>query len=222
VKHKRKLLAVGCPRSGSQFLVGVLRNCGVKVGHEMFKPDGTIGMFFAVEDCYYPGKHWTTDDEQPIEDESRQHRSDYEFEQVWHYIRDPRKVIPSVASRFLNPQVWPWQERHTGISCGLYPKKLRAMRFWVAWNELIEKNEDIAFRLRVEAIDDHWDEIKRRLGIDPDKAMPDVARDTGTLEKGPNRIRPMCWDEMKSLDEETTEKIQIMAERYGYNTQEAL
>jgi hypothetical protein len=216
VKHKRKLLAVGCPRSGSHFLVRVLQNCGVKVGHEMFKADGTVGMFFAVEDCYYPGKHWTTDDEQPVEDESRQHRSDFEFEQVWHYTRDPRKVIPSVASRFLNPQIWPWQERHTGISCGIYPKTLRAMRFWVAWNTLIERNEDIALRFRIEDIDSHWAEIKERLGIDPEKAMPEVDRELGTVEKGPNRVKPMSWEQMKDVSEVDYIAVREMADRYGY------
>jgi hypothetical protein len=207
---------VGCPRSGSRFFVKVLRNSGFQVAHESFRRDGTVGMFFAVEDYWYPGQHWTVDDDNPVEDESRQHRSDYEFEQVWHYVRDPRRVIPSMA-RYLAGTVWCWQERHTEISCGLYPKKLRAMKFWVTWNSLIEQNERVDLRFRMEDIDDYWKGMKGRLGIPADKVIPDAyPRDYGSNGQPHERPQPMTWDEMKSLDEPTYRAVREMAQRYGY------
>jgi len=208
-KLRHTLLALATPKSGSRFLTKVLRNAGFKIGHESFKAEGTIGMFFAVEDCFYPGKHWTTDDQQ------RQRRSDYEFEQVWHFTRNPLKVIPSMASDQLPGGVWVWQERHTGISCGLYPKMLRAMRFWVAWNQFIE-NSDPDFFFRIEDIDQHWGDICDRLGIEGHPTVPKIPRDYGTAEKGPRRTVPTTWDEMKSIDNETYLRVREMAARYGY------
>ena len=59
----RELLILALPRSGTRFMKVVLRTSGFKIGHEMFKRQGTIGMFMAVEDVWHPGKHWSTDDE---------------------------------------------------------------------------------------------------------------------------------------------------------------
>jgi hypothetical protein len=187
-----------------------LQASGVRVGHEKFKDAGTVGMFFAVEDVWYPGKHWCTEDEQ------KQRRSDYEFEQVWHFTRDPRKVIASLASTWFAKPTWCWQERHTGISCGLYPKKLRAMKFWVAWNELIEKNEKIDLFFRLENIDAVWPEICSRLGITGSPAVPAIDRDYGTIGRGQQAVVPVTWDEMKSIDNETHLRVRDMAARYGY------
>jgi hypothetical protein len=204
-RFQKQLLVLGLPRSGTQYLTLVLRNAGVKVGHEMFKWDGTVGMFFAVEDVFYPGQHWSTDDEQ------RQRRSDYQFEQVWHLTRDPRRVIPSIVEA-MNPQLWVWQERHTGISCGLFPKTLRAMLFWVAWNELIEKNEEIAYRFRVEDIDAEWPTIRERLGIEADPEVPPVPRDYGHAKS----IAPLSFEDMEAIDASTAFAVRVMSERYGY------
>ena len=222
-KIHRKLLILSSPRSATQFITKVLRNAQCKIGHEMIKDDGTCGMFFVVEDCWYPGKHWSAVPENDPEDESRTRRSDYEFEQVWHMVRDPRKVIPSLASPIFAAAIWCWQERHTGISCGLFPKPLRAMKFWLAWNSLIEQNEKIAFRFRIEDVDSQWPEMCDRVGIKC-KPIPDAyPRDYGTSgETGPSRIVPLSWAEMEEFDLETAKRVREMAERYGYNIEETL
>ena len=201
---------MSAPRSGTQFLTKCLQASGVQVGHEKFRAAGTVGMFFAVEDCYYPGKYWVTEDEQ------KQRRSDFEFDQVWHFARDPRKTIASIASPWFANNVWCWQERHTGISAGLFPKKLRAMRFWVAWNELIEKNEKIDWFFRIEDINEVWPELCERLDIIGTDAVPAIPRNYGTIGTGQQQVTPMTWDEMKSIDNETYLRVRKMAARYGY------
>jgi hypothetical protein len=187
-----------------------LQNSGVKVGHECLGKDGTVGMFFAVEDCWYPGKYWVG------EDQSVQRRSDHKFDHVFHFTRDPRKVIASIASQWFQRTIWPWQERHTGISCGLYPKKLRAMKFWVAWNEFIEKNEKIGLFFKIEDIDEAWPVICEQLGIEGLGKGLVYQRDLGAIENVKQRPVPMTWDEMKSIDNETYERVFEMAVRYGY------
>jgi len=214
-KYKRKLLILSVARSGTQYITALLRNCGFKIGHEGFKREGTVGMFFAVEDVWYPGKHWNDDD--GFEDESRQKRSDYDFEQVWHMVRDPRRVIPSLSCHTFPPYLWCWQERHTGISCGIYPKELRAMLFWVAWNELIEQNEKIDLFFRVENVADKWEEICQRTGIAAGTPIPDLGEnDYGSQEHGPRRPTFMPWEKMESIDLEAAKRVREMAERYGY------
>ena len=210
-KHQKDLLALACPRSATRYLQRAMRNAGIKVGHESFKRRGTIGMMFAVEDSIYPGKHWSD------ENEWRQRRSHYDFGQVWHFTRDPRKVIPSLASFALSSEAWIWQERHTGIDAGLWPKELRAMLFWVAWNELIEKNEKIDYRFCIEDIDSEWPEICSRMGVDSSKGVPNIPLDYGTVETGPRRTQPLRWDAMLNIDEKTAHRVRTMAERYGYD-----
>lgn len=208
----RKLLALACFRSGTRFVWKALRQAGVKVGHEHVTRDGLVDGFFAVEDVWYPGKHWN--DDLGYEDESLQRRSHYTFDQVWHFVRDPRRVVPSLASVQFTPLIWAWLERHTGISCGLYPKELRAMKMWVAWNELIEKNENIDMFFRVEDIDQRWEEMGSRLGLNP--APITLPRDYGTFEKGPRKNVALSFDEMRQIDSHAAESVIKMAERYGY------
>ncbi len=210
-KHQMDLLALACPRSATRYLKKILRCAGMKVGHESFKRRGTVGMMFAVEDSIYPGKHWSD------EHEWRQRRSHYDFKQVWHFTRDPRNVISSLASKYLPSNVWIWQERHTGIDAGLWPKELRAMLFWVAWNELIEKNEKINFRFRIEDIDLAWPEICSRLSIEDRPDVPSIDRDYGTFERGQKRIQPLRWNEMLDIDPKAAYRVRTMAERYGYD-----
>lgn len=218
-KFRRKLLVLSSPAGGTRYLTLVLKNAGLEVNHEGMNRDGTVGMFFAVEDVWYPGKHWN--DELGYEDESLQRRSHYDFDQVWHMVRDPRHVIPSLAAPHLAPMVWVWTERHTGISCGLFPKILRAMKFWVAWNELIEKNESIDFHFRVEDVEVRWTEIRERLGVDPDMECPKIPKNHGHIDHGPNKgYYPMTFDEMRAIDLEAAEAVIKMAHRYGY-TEEA-
>ena len=220
-KFQRKLLVLASPRSATRFMTRLLRSAQVKIGHEHMKRDGTCGMFFAAEDCWYPGKHWT--DDFGTEDESRQRRSDYEFEQVWHMTRDPRKVIPSIASPVLNQNIWCWQERHTGISCGIYPKMLRSMLFWVAWNELIEKTGEAALCFRVEDVDARWPEMCDRLDIPYKPISSKIPRDYGACqETGPRRLVPLNFDDMEAIDLETAKRVREMAERYGYDVKETL
>lgn len=210
---RRTLLALSLPRSGTRFLTKVLRNCGIKVGHELIKRDGVVSPFFAVEDVWYPGKHWT--DDGGVEDESRTRRSDFVFEQVWHVVRDPRNVIPSMATPQLPRFFWCWAERHTGISCGLHPFVLRSMKTWVAWNELIEQNETIDLFLPIEEIDAHWYTIREKLGIEQ-MLVPEVPRDLGRVETGPREVKPLSFDDMRRIDEESAEAVIKMAHRYGY------
>ncbi len=214
---RRKLLVLSSPAGGSRYFRLVLNNAAVEVNHEGMGRDGNIGMFFAVEDVWYPGKHWN--DDLGYEDEALQRRSHYAFEQTWHLTRDPRRVIPSLAAPHMAAMVWVWSERHTGISCGVFPKLLRAMKFWVAWNQIIESN-DIDFRIRVEDVESRWDEIRDRLGIvDPEYATcPQIPKDTGHHDHGPNKgYRPMSFDELESVDLETAKRVREIAERYGYD-----
>jgi hypothetical protein len=97
------------------------------------------------------------------------------------------------------------------------------MKFWLAWNLLIEQNEDIALRFRIEDIDAQWPGMCERLGIEY-KPIPSVLpRDYGTSgERGPRRVVPLNFDEMEAIDYEAAKRVREMAERYGYNTEESL
>jgi len=197
-----KILVVGCPRSGTRFMRTLLRGQKIDVGHEALKDDGAVSCFYAVEDYHYPGKHYRND-------ETKQYRSLNTFDHVWHQVRDPRCVIPSMV-KGLQPAFWHWQEKHTWIPGDAQPPELRAMLFWLHWNRMIDAIQQAYYRYRIEAIDSEWPKMRSLLGL-PEIPLPVIPRNIGT-----SKAPPMTWEQMKAFDEKTFSEVRELASVYGY------
>lgn len=195
----RKLLIVGCPRSGTRAISDALTTARFPVGHERCGPRGISSCFFAAKDWDYPGKHRGTPER-------------FRFEQVWHQTRTPNKVISSMADK-MPPSFWRWQEKHTGIPGNLEPTVKRCAIFWIAWNELVEKNYPGAWRYRVEDLGDLWPTMLERLGIPwvPLQTSPDH----GHNERKERHY--WTWDELRdALPTGIWDRLRKKAEEYGY------
>lgn len=200
----RKILVTGMPRSGTRYIRAVLQNCGLNVGHETMRLDGSrhadglVSCFYAWDDYWYPGHP--------------PYRSRFTFDQVWHQLRDPREVLPSLlaALRGRRGLFWRWQERHTGIPGDGEPGLIRAAKVWIVWTRHVEATcPDRTYRL--EDVPEVWPELAERLGI-PGTPLPEVS-----IEKYHNKdSAPVSWEEIEALDRKVSDELRQVAASVGY------
>lgn len=182
------LLITGCPRSGTRYLASLLRAAGIRAFHERMGRDGTVNAAFAVDDFWYPGNN----PDRP---------SRVRFDHVFHVVRHPLFCIASMAS-MNNPRFWHWTQLHTGLCFEDYESPLQhAARFWVKWNELVEKLSP-QWRFKIES--DFWPELCDRLGLG-ERELPEV-------DKHRSQHGSLAWADLGDAERGVRE----MAERYGY------
>ena len=129
----KRLLVVGSPRSGTQFISSLLNRFGLRVRHERMGEDGTVNAAWLA---------MRQEDDSLIQVTGRQH---YEFEQIVHLIRHPIATITSLAAE-IHPVFWDWQLRHSLVEVD--PADLDSVaQFWVFWTDGCQKLCDSHVRL---------------------------------------------------------------------------
>lgn len=181
------LLITGCPRSGTRYVSSLLVQSGVRAFHEKMGRDGTVSCLFAVDDFWYPGGH----QERP---------SQLRFDHVFHMVRHPLAAVASLAL-LERKDFWHWTQLHTGLRYEEEGPLRHAAKFWLRWNELVEKlNPEWTFRVE----SDFWAELCERIGLGL-RERPDVRRHESSHPA-------IGWESL----EELAPALQRAAERYGY------
>ena len=201
-KTEKKILVLAAARSGTRYLWKCLMLAGVDIGHERWKVNGTIAPALAVDDYFYAA-HW--------EREKSPRRRDIVVDESWHQVRHPLDVISSWETG-PNLSHWHWQQKHTRVSWDERPF-VRAARYWLAWNDIIDADCDTTLRYRIEDIESVWPEMMRRLGMDEE--LPDVARDFGKINLsriGKTERVKARWEDLAEYEE----PVRLMAKEYGY------
>jgi hypothetical protein len=80
--EKKKFLVLGHPRSGTGFMVKLLRQHGYHIGHEVMGRDGISSWMFVVEDYQ-------------VFTDKLLNRKDFEFDYVLMNIRHPLHIVTS-------------------------------------------------------------------------------------------------------------------------------
>jgi hypothetical protein len=217
-KERKKLLITGCGRSGTLYASEVWRSLGLDILHERrAAPDGPIGRDGAAS--------WfmAADDPNPPFGPSP---LGCEFDFVLHLVRDPLKVIASVAQYILGtgvaspgfiernaPETRLVAEEH------LLERKeqliLRAARYWYHWNLLAETKADET--IQVEQLASSLPRLCDLLGVEYDPASAEK------VSKGTNARRycveeepwVLTWWHIEALDPTLCEKILRLAAGYG-------
>lgn len=231
-KRSAKVLITGCGRSGTRYVVALLRMHGLDVRHEQLGRDGTASWCMAVDSARTP---WG-----PA-------RRECEFRLIFHQVRSPLPAIQSMTA--LKEESW----RYIGewIPCDLRdPPLLRSAKYWYYWNSHAERIA--GWRYRIEDFRDIYPEFCDRLGISPDPVFLDILpRDINTRSHGwllhvydelclrvgrcpSNTIRTwlsrqqpqaalaqLTWDELTELDAELSRSISAKALEYGYSVETA-
>jgi hypothetical protein len=227
VRTRKRLLITGCGRSGTKYITHLLRRLGLDVRHERMGADGIASWAMAVDADSVawgvPSRH-------------------YDFDDVFHQVRDPRQVIASATT--FKPDSWSFICAHTPISLD-DPILLRAAKYWYYWN--LEAEKVARWRYRIETFDEVFDEFCSRLQLTPDRTvLAQVDPDVNTRRRGRafhlyeelcERLRldinpaiKRCisglsrtggsgipsWEALRALDPVLADRIQSKARAYGY------
>lgn len=207
----KKVVVMGCPRSGQRYLQSAFGQVKVLAGWEQDVGDSniTISYMLAADTDDYRGRHEPWWNRKPDE--------------VWHNLRHPLRCIPSMAAR-LPGSVWSWQYHITGLHprSETFPnRRMFAALFWAKWNEQAEqRNPDWQYRIE-DLGNGVWEEMWERLGEDPKPLYPRGEGYRGSeREKGLEPPEPMTYDEIKSWSPSVCDEVRRMADRYGYSDED--
>ncbi len=202
---KKLFLITGHPRSGTTYTRTLLEAAGLKVGGEHWgrpgyaegRPPvaGIVSWFHAV---LLPD----------------------EIGPVVHQVRHPLDVIPSAQT--LTNGAFRLMFQHTSAPKQWYPMlRLRrlfkgittrnalhwAMHTWLHWNEMLDSDDRVVLRYRVEEIEHNWSAIMDAIGIEAPPFPRDVPHNVNT--------RKSQYAD-KRMDPELTNRIVAKAKEYGY------
>lgn len=202
------IVVTGCGRSGTGYMSALLRALGRDIGHEQWGRDGISA--FQVS---HP-----------------KHRANYEWDKhiteppvVVHIVRHPLRVISSWMGR---------PDTLLGMLDGAeqWAPLERCARYWLEWNQLVEREFPAAWRCQVEHVhEDGFVALCARVGITGwDRAKADaVPRNWGTAHAsvkthGTHRYEHVyTWSELYDRVPSTlVYAIARQAARYGYPTWE--
>ena len=220
-KEHKKLLITGCGRTGTLYSTELWRALGLDIRHERpIPPNGVMGAdgmsswFLAVDDPDVP---------------SGPSGQNYDFDVVIQQVRDPLKVIASVAQFILREgerapdfiernipeiQLTPDEIRNFDFKEKLI---LEASRYWYHWNKMAETKADKIVKL--EDLEKELPELTELVGIDyqPD-VLEKISKETNArnwhVQDEPWGVN---WEEIKRLDPKIYEDICNLASSYGYD-----
>lgn len=227
MRTRKRLLITGCGRSGTKYVTHLLRRLGLDVPHERMGADGIASWAMAVDaDAVVWGVS----------------PRDYDFEHVFHQVRDPRQVIASATT--FKPRSWDFICAHTPVPAD-DPVVLRAAKYWYYWN--LEAEKIAGWCYRIDALADVFEEFCARLHLTPDRdVLARVDPDVNTRRRGRafHLYEELCerlrldtsaflkrrltgasrtegpaipsWRDLQALDPELTACIRHKAHEYGY------
>lgn len=197
MEKKRKLLIVGCGRSGTKYISELLKKNGFDVGHEQDGTDGIASWPMTI-----------TDGEDPPWGPSFR---EYKFDAIVHQVRNPVKVISSCHT--ILDKSWNYIKKYIPIK-ETDSKLIMCAKYWYYWNLRAENLAN--FTYRIEDIDSTLPKLLKILrGKDYPSRLLDVSRDV-------NR-RPHCLISLEKVGREEKElydKIINLSLRYGYKKEE--
>ena len=128
----KKLLIIGCGRSGTKYAAELLQEFGIDVRHEVMGEAGMVSWFATFEDCCsLPGEHLP----------SISH-SDY---LILHQVRHPLKTIASL--RTITERSWQRIALHVPEVRQTTSLLARCMHYWYVWNLAAEMKAILTFRV---------------------------------------------------------------------------
>jgi len=197
----KNVLITGCPRSGTHYIATVLRKLGLDVGHECIRHDGVV-------DCRATFGWY----------------DNYEFEHVFHQVRNPLVVISSLSVQgnllgaFVPPKILEFIAKEKKIeSYRNLTARQANMHLWLYSTEMAEEMAEWTYR--IESISSAFVKICDILGIEYNdetiKIMKSVPPDLTTFVNFQG-YGPISFDILQRSDEELAEKVKDRAISLGY------
>lgn len=218
--EKKKLLITGCGRSGTFYSTEVWRSLGLDIRHErpvshhgIMGEDGASSWLMAVNDPNPPFGPSATD---------------YKFDVVVHQVRNPLKVIASVAQFILaKGQYAPDYIERNIPETQINPDEkildekqqliLQAARYWYYWN--LTAQQKATTTIQIEQLPDKLPLLCELTGIEyQENVLENIAKDVNNRHLYLNeKLWTVDWEELRNLDLYLTDKILNLAASYGYD-----
>jgi hypothetical protein len=166
---------------------------------------------------------------------------DFMFSPVVHLVRHPLSAITSLnlcfcgcgsmkCGAWADTASWKWVSQHIQVSdkyclykrksgsisvCIKYTKSgrlLRAMEYWVQWNQLIAQQAHV--RVQLETVE--LNELMVSVGL-WDWTRP-FKQDKFERHSKTKTFKALTWKDLRQANADLAERIWILAQEYGYNS----
>jgi hypothetical protein len=186
----KKLVVVGCPRSGTGYISKVLQSVGLDVGHEVVGRDGTSDWRLTVGALNG-------------------------YDPILHQVRHPLEVIPSLMT--IMPHSWQFMEKHTSLGKRTGdPWFMHPARIWLAWNK--KASAVASFTYRVEDIETITDRLLPKVLLrEPTSEERTRARNVPSNVN--SRVHPQyrChWQDIQMADKTLFDEMAELCAKVGY------
>lgn len=126
----KKILIIGCGRSGTTYTSEILKKMGINIGHEIDSEDGIISWYMTVDG---------------IPPFNLPKRSSYIFDIIIHQVRNPLKVIASAQT--FHVESWKYIYAHIPEINKNDSLLIKSAKYWYYWNLLAEKRSMYTYRI---------------------------------------------------------------------------
>jgi len=225
-----KVLINCCPRSGTHYVVKILKEYGLDFGHENDAKHGMTNWFYTPElpddSIVVQKKNFKL----ITEPNGRQHvlkrplhrnfqLPTREFKSAYkniHQVRHPLHCIISMHKVF--PRNIEWATSFfPPIETQDKPKSLRRyMRMWYHWNLIGEENSKWTYRVEGLVEDAVLNDFCKHFEITDKPKIEKIIAKTKTTVWRRKNLPTITWDHMRKADEDLTDEIITLATKYGY------
>lgn len=183
----KKLLIIGCGRSGTKYTSTILSALGADMPHEKIGRDGMVSWKEAIQ------PKW---------------KLKLQYLNVYHQVRYPLDVINSCQT--FQKESWKLIENYIPVD-----KEdqliVKCMKYWYYWNLLSERKAQQTFQ--IEKIIDLLTEVSKSLDIKSEEFKKFDNKKINTRSKS---YHPHTWEDLTQYDKGLVEKCIRLALRYGY------
>ena len=190
-----KIMIIGCGRSGTTYTSKLFNSLGYKVGHERLERNGISSwLLVSNQQKVFIG---------PSFEELKSLNLP-----VVHQVRHPLKAISSFQAT--GHQSWQFLAYEIPINYEEDSKVLKGMKYWYYWNLMAE--EKSSFTYQVENLDDVFPEL---LKAGQFTAVVDKRNEVAKTTNTRSHIG-LSWRDLRREDPVLTDKIIVLAKKYGY------
>ena len=192
----KKLIIIGCGRSGTTYTSQLLKKNGYDVGHEVIGANG-ISSWYLVSDKQFH-----------LETPGFDFFKNYEFTVV-HQVRNPLDSISSM----LTAQNYSWDFIDKELSLNMRKESilLQSMKYWFYWNKAAQKKA--VWTYKIEELDEN---LSKLLSIAKFKTKKIKYVDSVSKKTNSRKHRSLSWQDLEDEDLNLTHNIKELAREYGY------
>lgn len=183
----KKLLVIGCGRSGTMFTAHLLPHLGLAVGHEQIDRDGMVSWKEVVQ------PYWKL-------------RLQYRY--IFHQVREPISCINSIKT--ISETSWNYIASYIPVKED-DSLDIKAAKYWYYWNKMAEKKASLT--IKMEELESWVPFFVEKFHLQynyPEDFF------TKPINSRKQNLQKLDWDTLNKASPEIHDKVAGLAYSYGY------